>query len=407
MATTNSEQSATNSNWLNILCHRAVHAVGMQLRNPELAKRTDFYAMLLENVHIHPQYQKKINPWDISTVSAYPGPLLLQLPKNLAQTMLADDYTAFWGPEVNKQFERLTIEAQTFYAVVAASKYRKTEERWAIELERWLQPKAVACIRDPVKFANPLCFWLLNDNEFIGSRFEVRLRIEDEVLSRAIAAAEKFPDCNIVGLDLDSTQQPRAVPQNLECEVFDVDSHWTFRHQSGFIFGRLFLSYYPPEKWAAFLLQAYHQLEPGGRIEFQEICEKLLSDDNTIPVAYKEWQQQWATACARGGFGTMTEDPEIIRQELYNAGFVDIEIKPYKIPVGTWAKDRKKKVIGSDALRFFEQGFISLGVKPFFKAGWSREDFNALVNRCLSQFKQTKGVHGYMTVFIFTARKPG
>lgn len=46
----------------------------------------------------------------------------------------------------------------------------------------------------------------------------------------------------------------------------------------------------------------------------------------------------------------------MMKESLEKAGFVDIKIKGYKCPIGTWAKERRLKRVGKMSLATMETG---------------------------------------------------
>ena len=82
----------------------------------------------------------------------------------------------------------------------------------------------------------------------------------------------------------------------------------------------------------------------------------LTSDDGTVDE--KHFMHRWSatimeaserTGKSLGAFNTMT-------QGIKDAGFVDVEEKVFKVPVGAWSSDPRMKVLGRWALLFCLEG---------------------------------------------------
>src|SRR5947209_12206460 len=87
-------------------------------------------------------------------------------------------------------------------------------------------------------------------------------------------------------------------------------------------------------------------MKSEGYLQFADIDITPRCDDGTMPddSIFKTWPQ---TAYA---FAEMSPrrffDVKMTKKEIEDAGFVQIEEKRYKLPVGTWSSDPRYRELG-------------------------------------------------------------
>jgi len=169
----------------------------------------------------------------------------------------------------------------------------------------------------------------------------------------AIDFADQYPSALVIGTDL-SPIQPTYVPPNLQFEIDDAASEWTFPKNSfDFIHVRgLFGSL---RDWPAFYRQVYDHLKPGGCYEQLECSVCCHADDDSTPEGspLRRWGQLFTLAGERMGKPTDVLDRQ--RQWLVDGGFEGVVEKRFKMPTGLWPsakteRGRKMKEIGSGRL---------------------------------------------------------
>jgi hypothetical protein len=87
-------------------------------------------------------------------------------------------------------------------------------------------------------------------------------------------------------------------------------------------------------------------MNSGGYLEFVDIDFTPRCDDGTMPedTIWRKWEQTAYTfrEISRRRFFNARET----KQEMKDAGFVDIVEKRYKLPIGGWSSDPKYREIG-------------------------------------------------------------
>ncbi|KAK5655755.1 hypothetical protein OQA88_5292 [Cercophora sp. LCS_1] len=221
----------------------------------------------------------------------------------------------------------------------------------------------------------------------------------------AIDFADAHPQATVIGTDV-SPIQTTWVPPNLRFEIEDCTLDWTFAPSSfSYIHMRFLLG--SIDDWDALLRRAFDTCKPGGYVESIEPSPFLESDDGTITDTMA--MGQWGKIFVEGGrrFGRSFEVYQLgtVRKAMEKAGFVDIEERNDKVPVGGWPKDPKLKEIG----QFSQLGFLRdpEGYVLFLAnaLGWKREEIGLYLAHLRRELKSPR-VHGFYRQRVLWGRKP-
>ena len=86
---------------------------------------------------------------------------------------------------------------------------------------------------------------------------------------------------------------------------------------------------------------------------------------------------------------------DMIKQQMLEAGFVDVEVKVFKTPIGQWPQDKKMREIGAFQLVAMLEGIGGLTMALWTRfLGWKREDVEDELVKVKSEM-QSKNVHSY------------
>ena len=89
-------------------------------------------------------------------------------------------------------------------------------------------------------------------------------------------------------------------------------------------------------------------------------------------------------------------DPERMAEQMTAAGFINVTVRPYKMPVGPWPKDRRLREAGVFNLVGMTDGLTGLSLRVFVEMlGWSVEEMEVLLMQVRSEWRQ-KGIHCYL-----------
>ncbi|KAK3381141.1 methyltransferase domain-containing protein [Podospora didyma] len=222
-----------------------------------------------------------------------------------------------------------------------------------------------------------------------------------------IDMGDEYPGAEVIGLDL-SPIQPSWVPPNVRFMIDDVETEWVDPPNSlDYVHGRhicMTIKNFP--RLAA---QAYTALKPGGWIELQELRFKIFCDDGSAPEGEGYGYTKFINL-AMAGFRSFGFDPLVMENNknmLIDAGFVNVEEKIWKVPIGAWPKDRTMKTIGIYNRSLIMDGLHSVGIKPITKGlGWSEQEVELLLVDVRKALMDASN-HVYYTFHAVYGQKPG
>jgi hypothetical protein len=137
-------------------------------------------------------------------------------------------------------------------------------------------------------------------------------------------------------------------------------------------------------------------LKPGGWVENQEINHHRRSDDDSIARDSKltQWESEWTRGIEKFGLAGGS-DPEVMARQMNQAGFINVTVREFKMPIGPWPSDKRLREAGMFALVNLLEGIQGLSVKIFTGLlGWSMEELEILLMQCRTEMKK-KSVHSY------------
>ncbi|KAL6917305.1 hypothetical protein FSST1_008800 [Fusarium sambucinum] len=219
----------------------------------------------------------------------------------------------------------------------------------------------------------------------------------------AINFADEFPDTEVLGTDL-SPIQPPWVPENCIFEVDDFESDWLFHKPFDFIHARELGGCISNSR--RLFRQALDNLVPGGYLEMQAVHAEFKSDDDTVGNA--EHALFWMKTIVEGSvqFGKPLNCTPKWKQEMEEAGFVDVEQKILKIPIGSWPKDPTLKEIGH--FQSLQEAKLIASYTPGIFSRilhWKDAEIQVLMARVKKDLSNP-AIHLYVPVYFIWGRKP-
>ncbi|RKL46817.1 hypothetical protein BFJ72_g2557 [Fusarium proliferatum] len=191
------------------------------------------------------------------------------------------------------------------------------------------------------------------------------------------------------------------------CDIEDCTQEWTFASNSqDYIHLRWLVG--SIVDWDQLFKEAYRCLKPGGYIESHEALSRMDCDDGTITE--KSAMHQWGKFFVEGGkkIGrsfTIVEDG-VQKSAMEKAGFIDIEERDFKVPIGGWPKDPKMKEIGRYAQATLEQdieGYVLFMANTV--EGWTKEEVEVYISMLRRELRQGN-MHPYYWQKVVWAQKP-
>ncbi|EMT74556.1 mRNA 3'-end-processing protein YTH1 [Fusarium odoratissimum] len=220
----------------------------------------------------------------------------------------------------------------------------------------------------------------------------------------AIDFADQYPKAEVIGTDL-SPIQPDWVPPNVRFELEDATSNWTWSNDRfNFVHMRYLIG--AIADWGALFKEAFRCCKPGGFVESVEVNPTFLSDDETASdvMAVQTWNKLFREASKTFGrsFCEIEGDVEF----LVAAGFVDLQVTDFKVPVGGWAKDSKLRQVGQFLRATIEndlEGYTLMAWQQIL--GWPKDEYELFLMDMRKALRDKK-VHSYIRVRFINARKP-
>ncbi|KAF3083859.1 hypothetical protein TWF569_001393 [Orbilia oligospora] len=220
----------------------------------------------------------------------------------------------------------------------------------------------------------------------------------------AMEMGDLHPSAVVIGNDL-SPIQPRWVPPNVKFEIDDFNEPWV-QTPSSYDFVHAREIHGAVSDWRQFCSEAFRILKPGGWIEVAESAAELRSDDGTLPkdCALNTWLNNVSEGFERIGH-TVVVGPNI-ESWLREAGFEEITVKVFKLPVGLWPKNKVERDIGAfnllNMIEYVEGASLQIYTRVLKK---SLEETRRAIRSAQAEFKR-KDYHMYVPYYVAYARKP-
>ncbi|CBX98131.1 hypothetical protein IAQ61_010233 [Plenodomus lingam] len=217
--------------------------------------------------------------------------------------------------------------------------------------------------------------------------------------------AKEFPKTRVEGIDL-SPIQPDVTPGNVDFFIDDIrrKEWWRCTQPYDYIHTRFSLGIF--EDFREIIQKGFNNLDPGGWMESQEIYPKVYCDDNTMPPDFEllEWTKTQDMAAMRLGM------PLRIANKLKNwyeqAGFVEVKQEIFCIPINSWPRDARHKLLGKFQHWNMVAGVHAWTVEYFVRAlGWTPAEVEVYLAH-LRKSIGDKSVHAYYKVYVVWGRKP-
>ncbi|KAI1372373.1 S-adenosyl-L-methionine-dependent methyltransferase [Hypoxylon crocopeplum] len=218
----------------------------------------------------------------------------------------------------------------------------------------------------------------------------------------AIEVADMFPGTEIVGCDL-SPIQPFWVPNNVRFVIDDIEDEWAHGDNWDLVHIRqVFPAIQDP---LGVCRQSFSHLRHGGWIEVQDFGGILRCDDGTLPpdsILTQFYDMTTEALSRRGIRWPIANDMEEV---LRDAGFVNIQCKRFKCPIGTWPKAKRLRLVGLYVKSAFADLMDALAPKVFPALSRSPQQMKEFISNAQSEL-QTTSAHIYLDYFFWYAQRP-
>ncbi|KAF5563033.1 methyltransferase [Fusarium napiforme] len=218
--------------------------------------------------------------------------------------------------------------------------------------------------------------------------------------------ADAYPSAQVIGSDLSPTQ-PEWVPPNVHFEIADATLTWPWK-DNYFDFTHIRYLFGSIQDWPALFQEAYRCCAPGGWVQSCEADIHFYSDDGTTDS--EPALQKWADLYEKGGAATgrtfFLQQEALQERSITEAGFTDVRIFDYKLPVGGWTSNRKLFELGEYVRLTLENDLEGYTLYIWHNVlNWPRDEYPQFLAAMRKAICSRK-VHGYMMVRYVYGRKP-
>ncbi|KFY08459.1 hypothetical protein V492_06211, partial [Pseudogymnoascus sp. VKM F-4246] len=223
--------------------------------------------------------------------------------------------------------------------------------------------------------------------------------------SWAIEMGDLYPEGLIEATDL-SPIQPSAVPENVQFIIDDAEqADWAVpENHYDFVHTRILEGCFAD--MGAVIATAFKHIKPGGYIESQELNPWPHCDDGTMPPDWPFARYVAKLQEASLEVGRELDIAPKLRGWFEDAGFVDVQQRVFKAPLGRWPKDPAMKDLGHWWAENMSVGLAGFSLAYFSRVlGWSTEEIELYlvdVRKSLAD----KDVHAYHRIYVVWGRKP-
>jgi hypothetical protein len=122
----------------------------------------------------------------------------------------------------------------------------------------------------------------------------------------------------------------------------------------------------------------------------------------------REWYNYMCEGISKfgGGGRKLDLDLECVINMMREAGFINVNYRTFKIPLGSWAKDPVLKKAGEYQLRAMVDGIEGLTLAPLTRClHWQWEEVKVLLAQARND-AQSKGRYYYLPGYVLWGQKP-
>ncbi|KAJ9307957.1 hypothetical protein DTO217A2_2451 [Paecilomyces variotii] len=221
--------------------------------------------------------------------------------------------------------------------------------------------------------------------------------------SWAIDFADDYPSTEVWGNDL-SPIQPAWIPPNVRFVIDDFEDEWLYGHRKfDFIHARYLAV--SCKDFPRLIRRCYEFTTPGGYVEFQDWDANMYSQDgSTEGTSIKQYYDVIRPAFAKAEVECSPGSK--LEGWFRDAGFEDIHVQKFLVPMGGWPKDETLKSVGFLNLMQIATGFEATALAVLTRhEGWSKEAVADLVART-RQDAWNPSIHAIFDFYIVYGRKP-
>lgn len=168
----------------------------------------------------------------------------------------------------------------------------------------------------------------------------------------------------------------------------DVEQQWNFPQKFDFIHARMLTS--GIHDWPALLSRCWSNLETGGWVELLDVCHPFRAEDpsaDSSSSSFIRWGQIAERCWATNGLDYRATTKHVER--LRGLGFVDIQEKELRWPIGEWSQTEQERQIGSLTLQNISSFLDAAGVSIITQdSDYSEQEAKLLVAKAQQDLQE-------------------
>ncbi|KUL83460.1 hypothetical protein ZTR_10930 [Talaromyces verruculosus] len=222
----------------------------------------------------------------------------------------------------------------------------------------------------------------------------------------ALEVAERYPHCQVIGVDISPHMQPLDIPDNLWLQVDNLNRPFTFpsRHFD-LVHSRLVASGLDRSRWSSYIRDLVRVTKRGGWVQMAEISFNVQSDNGSITDrhALREWSRRYMRAL---------EDLKDLRVAprlaslMTAAGLQEVDMRMIQLPLSAWSSDPRSNQIGALNRSNIHQLLESLALYPLtHRLHMTLDDFDSLIQRARAEVDDHT-LKVYFPLYVAIGRKP-
>ncbi|KAJ6262429.1 hypothetical protein Dda_3237 [Drechslerella dactyloides] len=252
-------------------------------------------------------------------------------------------------------------------------------------------------------------FRRLFDNRLIFPPIEDPKRILDcgyGSAAWAIEAAEKYPEAEVIGVDISPHLKPVETPGNLWCQVDDLNEPFNFKPgEFDFVHSRLVAPGINRSRWPSYLRDCFSVLKSGGWLQMVEIYFNVQSDNGTLTENHglRRWSKTYLEIFEND---KDLRVPTRMQSLMETAGFTQVQNRMIPLPLNGWSRNERDRAIGNLNSDNAKHMINSMALWPFTERGEiSLESFYVMIARARTEIDDLN-LRPYFPLYVAIGKKP-
>lgn len=145
----------------------------------------------------------------------------------------------------------------------------------------------------------------------------------------------------------------------------------------------------------------YSHMKPGGYVEAQEVLPVPKTDDDSFPPdsAMQEWARVIYEGTAKLGLNIRVPSTQI-KTWMEQAGFEDVTVVDFKLPLGPWSKEKHLREAGNAEAMSLRDNLQGVTLRLWEKGlGRSYEELEVFLVKVRKEFDD-KSIHAYFPLWV-------